>query len=80
MISLVIIHLSDAKMLVEIQEKLNGLVHAFEDIMSSSSNNIGYIKVIEMDIETYHNLLPVPSKPYTLPLKYQELSEKSLKI
>ena len=41
----------DAKIFVEIQEKLNGLIYAFEDNMSSFSNDIGYIKLIDMDIE-----------------------------
>ena len=34
--------LHDAKILVEMQEKMKGLIHAFEDIMSSSSGIIGY--------------------------------------
>ena len=40
--------------------------------MSSSSNDIGYAKLIEMSIEINHNLPPIAPKPYTLPLKYQE--------
>ena len=34
--------LKDAKILVEMQEKLSDLIHALEDIMSSSSNDKGY--------------------------------------
>ena len=53
--------LQDGKILVEMQEKLNSLIHTFEDIMSSSSNDIHYTKLIEIDIETDHNLPPVAS-------------------
>ena len=45
--------LQDAKISVETQEKLNGLMHDFEKNISSSSNDIGYTKLIEMDI-IYH--------------------------
>ena len=45
-------------------------MHAFEEIMSSSSNDIGYSHLIEMDIETDPNLPPIASKPYMLPLKH----------
>ena len=34
--------LQDAKIVEDTQEKLNCLLHPFEDIMSSSSNDIGY--------------------------------------
>ena len=37
--------LQDAKILVETQEKLKCLVHAFEDIMTSSSSDIDYTKM-----------------------------------
>ena len=46
--------------------------------MSSSSNDIGYIKLIEMDIETDLNLSPIALKPYTLTLKHQEWVRKEL--
>ena len=59
--------LQDAKILVDI-ERLNGLLHAFEDIMFSSSNDTGYTKLIDMDIETDPNLPPIASKPYSPPL------------
>ena len=39
--------------------------------MSSSSNDIGYTKFIEMAIETDPNLPVVGSKPYTLPPNHQ---------
>ena len=35
--------------------------------MSSSSNGIGYTKLIEMDIETDSNWPPLASKHYMLP-------------
>ena len=60
------------------QEKLNGLIHAFEDIMSSSPNDNNYITLIEMGIETDPNLSSVASQPYTLPLQHQELVRKEL--
>ena len=47
--------LQDTKISEEIQEKLNGLMHAFEDIMSSSWNGIGYTNLIEMDKVTLIN-------------------------
>ena len=72
--------LQDVKILANIQEQLNKLIHAFQDIMSSSSNDIGYTKLIGMDIETDPDLPPIPSIPYTLPLKHQQWLEKSLKI
>ena len=52
------------------QEKLNGLIHTSEDIMSLPSNDIDYTKLIEMDIESDPNLLTIASKPYTLPPKH----------
>ena len=42
--------LQDLKILLEMQEKLNGLIQTFEDIMSSSSNDIDYTNMIDMDI------------------------------
>ena len=53
-------------------KKLKCLLDNFEDIMSSSSSDIGYTNIIEMDIETDLYLAPVISKPYTPPLKHQE--------
>ena len=35
-------------------------------------------KLMEMDVETYPNLPPVASKPYTLPHKHQECIRKEL--
>ena len=67
-------------LLEEPQEKLNGIIHAVEDIISSSSNDIGYTKVDrDWIIETNHNLQPVASKPYTLPLKHQERVRKEFR-
>ena len=54
------------------------VIHNFEDSMSSSSNDIGQSKLIEMDIETDPNLLPVASKPCTLPLKCLEWVRKEV--
>ena len=42
--------------------------NAFEDIVSSSLNNIGYTILIEMDIETDPNLPLIASKSYTPPI------------
>ena len=67
----------DVKRLEETQEKINDLIHAFEYIMSLSSNDKGYTKLIEMDIETDNNLPAIASEPYTLPLKQQEWAKKS---
>ena len=64
--------------MVETEEKLSGPIHALEDIISSSSNDIGYTKLIEMDIETDPNLPPIASKPYTFLLKHQEWVRKEL--
>ena len=61
-----------------VQVKFNGPIHAFENIMSLSSNDIVYIKLIEMDIGTNPNLLPITSQPYTFPLKHQEWIRKEL--
>ena len=44
--------------------------------MSSLSNDAGYTKLIQIDIQTDPNLPPIASKPYTLPLKHQELVRK----
>ena len=44
--------------------------------MPSSSSNIGYAKLIEMDMETDSNLQPGAFKSYTLPLKQQEWIRK----
>ena len=54
------------------QDQLNSLIHAFEDIMSSSSNYICYTKLIETDIKTAAYLPSTASKPYTLIQKHQE--------
>ena len=72
--------LQDTKISADMQEQLNSLIYALEDIMNSSSNDIGYTILIKMDIETIPNLSPVASKPYTLPLKHQKWLEKSSKI
>ena len=69
----------DVKISVETQEKLNSLIPAFEDIMSSLSNDISYTKLIEMDIETAPILPPIAFKPYALPLKHQKWVRKELK-
>ena len=70
--------LPDVKILSEMEEKLYGMINACEDIMSSSSNDIGYTKLIEMDIETDPYSPPIASKPYTLPLKHQKLVRNEL--
>ena len=44
--------LQDATISTDTQEKLNCLIHKFKGIMSPSSNDIGYTKLIEMNIET----------------------------
>ena len=64
--------LQDRKILADMQEKLNYLIHTCEGIMSSSSNDTGYTESTEVDIETDPNLPPRASKSYTLPLKHQE--------
>ena len=71
--------LQHAKISADMQEQLNSLIHAFEDIMSSSPNDIGYTKVIQIDKETNLNLPCVASKMYTFPLKHQEWVGKELK-
>ena len=50
--------LQDTKISKVAQEILKYPLDTFEDIISSSSSNIGYTKLIEMDIETYPNLIP----------------------
>ena len=47
--------------------------------MSTSSNDIGYTKLIEIDIENEPNLLTIASKSYTLPLEHQEWVRKESK-
>ena len=42
--------LQDMKISADRQEKLNSLIHTFENIMSSSSYDTGYTKLIEIDI------------------------------
>ena len=54
--------LQGKKITVEIKEKLNGLIYAFENIMSSSSNDIGYTELMELDIETDPQLPPIVYK------------------
>ena len=68
----------DKKILVDTQEKLNGLIHVFENITSASSNDIGYTKLIEMDLEYDPDLPPIAFKHYKLPLKCQEWVRKEL--
>ena len=60
----------EAKMSVETQKKLNGVIHAFEDILSTSSCDIHYAILIDMDIETDHYPPPIVSTPYTFTLKH----------
>ena len=69
--------LQDAKIIKDTQEKLKHLLDIFEDIMSSSSSNIGYTKLIEMDTETDPTLPPIDFKPYILPLKHKAWLEKN---
>ena len=63
--------LQDAKVSADMQEKLNGVIHALKNIVSSSLNDICYIRLIEMDIESEQNLPAIVSEPYKLPLKHQ---------
>ena len=61
------------------QEKSNGMIHTFADVMSSSSNNIANTKLIRIDIETDPNLQPAGSKPFTLPLKNHKCARKRVR-
>ena len=83
MIFQVITHLSGKcyfkmkKTSADTKEKSNSLIHAFKDIMSSSSNNIGYTPLTGMDIENDPYLPPVATKAYKLP--HKEWVRKELK-
>ena len=55
--------IQDAKISVEMQEKLQSLIHTSEDNMSSLLNENGYTKLIEMNMEPDPNLPPIASKP-----------------
>ena len=46
--------------------------------MFLSSYNIGYAKLIEMNMEADPNLPPIASKPYMLPLMHQLWARKEL--
>ena len=52
---------------------MNDEIHAFEDIMSSWSNDIGYTKLTEMEMETDPNLPPIVSKTYIPSLMSKEV-------
>ena len=60
--------LQDAKFSADIQEKINSLLHTFEDIIYLSSNDIHYTNQIEMDTDTNPNSPFIASKSYTVPL------------
>ena len=53
--------LQDATISKNTQEKVRCLLVKFEDSLSSSSSNIYYTKLIEMDVETEPHLPPVVS-------------------
>ena len=46
--------------------------------MSSSSSDIGNIRLIDRYIETDNNLPHIASKPHTLPLKHDKCVQKEL--
>ena len=64
------------KISMEKQREFNGLTHAFEDILSSSSNDISCTKLIDMG----PNLLSIASKPYKLSPKHKAWVRKELKV
>ena len=57
--------------------RIKWFIDVSKNIISSSSNDIGYTKLIEMDIETDINLPPIAFKPYTLALKHKKWVKKS---
>ena len=70
--------LQDAKISKKTQEKLDCLLKKFADIMLPCSSDIGYQKLIKMDIETNQNIPIIASKLYKLPLKHHARVKKEL--
>ena len=58
--------------------KLNCPLHSLKDIMSSSLDDTGYAILIDMNIETDPNIMPIASKSYTLSLQHQDWIRKEL--
>ena len=67
------IALSDAELSLETKQQLKTLSPEFSDIMSKSSSDIGLTHVEEMVLHTEPGIIPVVSKPYSLPLKHHKL-------
>ena len=59
--------LQDAEIWKFTRETSNHLLDDYNDNISSSSNDIGHTKLIEMDMETKPKLSPQTSKLYTFP-------------
>ena len=73
------IQLQDARVLLEIQHKLNTvLTNKFAEIISKSSTDFGQNNLIEMDLPTTGP--PVSTKPYTIPLKYKAFADEEVKL
>ena len=71
------VNLKDAVISDYIQKKFEKLCEDFVDIFSTGQSDIGYPKLIEMDIDT-GNSPPVCQKPYTLPLKHNQWVKEEL--
>ena len=73
------IKLPDADMLQKVKSQLNEMLTTeFTCIMSKSSTDFGRTNLVEMDLPTTG--LPVASKPYTIPLRYESFIDDEIKL
>ena len=71
------IRLPDAEVSPGIVNMLNTLCDEYSDIFSTHSGDIGYTKLITMDIDTGDHP-PVAQRPYNLPLKHLQWVKEEL--
>ena len=69
--------LEDKNISPKTQEAFDKLCEKYKDIISKNSGDIGKTMLVEMEIDT-ENHPPIPSKPYTLPLKHYEWVQREI--
>ena len=71
--------LEDKDISRQTQRAFKKLCECYEKIISKNSDDIGKTMLVQMEIDT-GNHSPIPSKPYTLPLKHYELVQREIEM
>ena len=71
------VQLQDKDITTDIRQKFKELCEEYGEAFSKNNEDIGRIKLVEMDIDTGDSP-PVSSRPYTLPLKHYEWVQREI--